>query len=69
MFSAHWFNIYLWESSTKTDEEPIEDEGEEATEEPEQKDEDVDADGEETVEEDKEKEEQDEYDEFYKSNH
>merc|ERR1712013_765781 len=48
------FNIYLWGSSTKTVEEPIEDEEEEATEEPEQKDEDAEADDEGTVEEDKE---------------
>merc|ERR1719513_405563 len=51
------FNIYLWGSSTKTVEEPIEDEEEEATEEPEQKDEDAEADDEGTVEEDKEEEE------------
>merc|ERR1719229_506164 len=49
------FNIYLWGSSTKTVEEPIEDEEEEATEEPEQKEEDADDEG--TVEEDKEEEE------------
>merc|ERR1719150_1440391 len=49
------FNIFLWESSTKTVEEPIEDEEEEATEEPEQKEEDADDEG--TVEEDKEEEE------------
>jgi len=48
------FNIYLWGSSTKTVEEPIEDE-EEATEEPEQKEEEADDEG--TVEEDKEEEE------------
>merc|ERR1719430_1536095 len=36
------FNIYPWGSSTKTVEEPIEDEEEEATEEPEQKEEDAD---------------------------
>jgi len=50
------FNIYLWGSSTKTVEEPIEDEEEEATEEPEQKEEDAEADDEGTVEEDKEEE-------------
>merc|ERR1719474_1006720 len=49
------FNIYLWGSSTKTVEEPIEDEEEESTEEPEQKEEDADDEG--TVEEDKEEEE------------
>ena len=51
------FNIYLWGSSTKTVEEPIEDEEEEAAEEPEKKDEDAEADDEGTVEEDKEEEE------------
>merc|ERR1719273_2353738 len=49
------FNIYLWGSSTKTVEEPIEDEEEEATEEPEKKEKDEDDEG--AVEEDKEEEE------------
>merc|ERR1739838_1138321 len=47
------FNIYLWGSSTKTVEEPIEDEEEVADEEPEQKEEDDEG----AVEEDKEEEE------------
>jgi len=47
------FNIYLWGSSTKTVEEPIEDEEEVADEEPEQKEEDDEG----AVEEDKDEEE------------